>query len=78
MMLLSVQISKLKSALETKESEVVQLKDYNHRIAMEVKNLRTASPLHMRKQGSNLNLKPEDTQRPASEARQTEVIQKLH
>jgi len=75
-MLQSVQISKLKSALESKESEVPQLKDYTFKIAMEVKNLRTASPLHLTKHGSNL--KPEASQRPASDAIQIEVSNNIH
>ncbi|ONK75933.1 uncharacterized protein A4U43_C03F22100 [Asparagus officinalis] len=66
------EISKLKSALESKESEVAQLKDYSSRMAMEVKNLRNVSPLLLQKHGCNLNFKPDSTQRPASDARYTE------
>lgn len=74
----SLQISRLKSALESKESEVVQLKDHNRRMAMEMKNLRTASPLQLPKYGTSLYSHPEDDQQPANDPRQNEVCCKVH
>lgn len=69
----SIQISKLKSALESKESEVVQLKDHSCRLALEVQNQRTASPLHLQKSANNVNLKDEVAQKPKSENKKIEV-----
>ncbi|XP_039131355.1 kinesin-like protein KIN-14F isoform X2 [Dioscorea cayenensis subsp. rotundata] len=69
---LKEEISKLKSALESKESEVVQLKDHSCRLALEVQNQRTASPLHLQKSANNVNLKDEVAQKPKSENKKIE------
>ncbi|KAM0943058.1 putative minus-end-directed kinesin ATPase [Dioscorea sansibarensis] len=70
---LKEEISKLKSALENKESEVVQLKDHNRRLALEVQNQRTASPLHLQRSANNMNLKDEIVQKPKSDDKKIEL-----
>ncbi|KAH7674311.1 Minus-end-directed kinesin ATPase protein [Dioscorea alata] len=69
---LKEEISKLKSALESKESEVVQLKDHNFRLALEVQNQRTTSPLLLQKSANNINLKDEVVQKPKSDDKKIE------
>ncbi|KAJ6800520.1 kinesin-like protein KIN-14F isoform X2 [Iris pallida] len=64
---LKEEISKLKSALEAKESEVAQMKEHTSRITSEMKTSRIVSPLNSQKYASSLNTRPEVGQRAAVE-----------
>ena len=70
------QISNLKSALETKDAELEQLKCGNARAFVENPKPRAASPFRVLRHGTNGGAKPENCQRPLDEAKTLEVKRK--
>ncbi|PSS14296.1 Kinesin-like protein [Actinidia chinensis var. chinensis] len=70
---LKEEISNLKLALERKENELDQMRNGNNRGTVESQKTRTVSPLHMPKYGIPASLKPEISQRPIDDTRNSEV-----